>query len=276
MKKIYGIIGDPIEHSLSPVMHNAAFEKLGLDAVYLAFGVAQEELGDAIKGAKSLGIAGLNVTIPLKEKALSFVNAEVVAKKIGAINTIDFSIGVGYNTDGIGSLRVLKETVGELKGKNVLILGAGGAAKAISYYLDTEGARVTIANRTKERAAQLASNLRNANSIGLDAELKEHVKDSDILINATSVGMHPHEDATLVNADMMHPDLVVFDIVYNPVDTKLLREAKKAGVKKVVDGVKMLVYQGAASFRIWTKMEPPVEVMEKAVRDALIRIRNHF
>ncbi|MBA7526786.1 Shikimate dehydrogenase (NADP(+)) [subsurface metagenome] len=273
MKKIYGIIGDPIEHSLSPVMHNAAFEKLGLDAVYLAFRVSKGELGDAIKGAKSLGIAGLNVTIPLKEKALSFVDAEVVAKKIGAINTIDFSSGtpVGYNTDGLGSLRVLKETVGELKGKNVLILGAGGAAKAISFYLDAEGARVTIANRTKERAAQLASNLRNANSIGLDAELKEHVKDSDILINATAVGMHPHEDATLVNADMMHPDLVVFDIVYNPVDTKLLREAKRAGVKKIVDGVKMLVYQGAASFRIWTKMEPPVEVMEKVVRDVLIR-----
>lgn len=273
MKKIYGIIGDPIEHSLSPVMHNAAFEKRGLDAVYLAFRVAQEELGDALKGAKSLGIAGLNVTIPLKEKALSFVNAEEVAKKIGAINTIEFSSGtpVGYNTDGLGSLRVLKETVGEIEGKKVLILGAGGAAKAISYYLDTEGARVTIANRTKERAVQLASNLRNANSIGLDAELKEHVKDSDILINATSVGMHPHEDATLVNADMMHPDLVVFDIVYNPMETKLLKEAKRAGVKKIVDGVKMLVYQGAASFRIWTKMEPPVEVMEKVVRAALIR-----
>lgn len=276
MKKIYGIIGDPVAHSLSPVMHNAAFEKLGMGdaAVYLAFRVSKGELGDAIKGAKSLGIAGLNVTIPLKEKALSFVNAEEVAKKIGAINTIEFSSStpVGYNTDGIGSLRVLEETVGELKGKNVLILGAGGAAKAISFYLDTEGARVTIANRTEERAVQLASNLRNADYIGFDTDtLTKRIKDSDILINATSVGMHPHEDATLVNADMMHPDLVVFDIVYNPVDTKLLREAKKAGVKKVVDGVKMLVYQGAASFRIWTKMEPPVKVMEKVVRDALIR-----
>jgi len=273
MKKIYGIIGDPIEHSLSPVMHNAAFEKRGLDAIYLAFRVSPEEVGNAIKGAKNLGIAGLNVTIPLKEKALSFVNAEVVAKKIGAINTIDFSSGtpVGYNTDGIGSLRVLKETVGELKAKKVLILGAGGAAKAISFYLDAEGAKVTIANRTKERAARLASNLRNADYIGLDTDtLTKRIKESDILINATSVGMHPHEDATLVNADMMHPDLVVFDIVYNPVDTKLLREAKKAGVKRIVDGVKMLVYQGAASFRIWTKEEPPVEVMEKVVRDALI------
>ncbi len=274
MKKIYGIIGDPIAHSLSPVMHNAVFEKLGLDAIYLAFRVSKDELGDAIRGAKSLGISGLSVTIPLKEKALSFVDAEEVAKKIGAINTIDFSSGtpVAYNTDGIGSLRVLKETVSEIKGKKVLILGAGGAAKAISFYLDAEGARVTIANRTKERAALLASNLRNANSIGLDTDtLTKRIEDSDILINATSVGMHPHEDATLVNADMMHPDLVVFDVVYNPMETKLLKEAKRAGVKKIVDGVKMLVYQGAASFRIWTKEEPPIDVMEKAVRDVLIQ-----
>ena len=273
MKKIYGIIGDPIAHSLSPVMHNAAFEKLGMDAVYLAFRVSPEEVGDAIRGAKSLGISGLNVTIPLKEKALFFVDAEPIAKKIGAINTIDFSSGtpVGYNTDGIGSLRVLKEAMGKINGKKVLILGAGGAAKAISFYLDGEGAKITIANRTKERAAQLASNLSNADFIGLGAELKEYVKASDILINATSMGMYPHEDATLVSADMMHPDLVVFDIVYNPMETKLLREAKRAGVKKRVDGVKMLIYQGAASFRIWTKEEPPIEVMENAVRAALIR-----
>lgn len=273
MKKIYGIIGDPVAHSLSPVMHNAAFEKLGLDAVYLAFKVSKDELGDAIKGAKRLGIAGLNVTIPLKEKALLFVDAEEVAGKIGAINTIDFShdTPMGYNTDGIGSVRVLKETVGELKGKKVLILGAGGAAKAIAFYLDLEGAKVTLANRTKERAAQLASKLSNAAAIGLDAELKTRIKASDILINATSVGMHPHGDATLVNADLMHQDLVVFDIMYNPVETKLLKEAKRAGVKKIVDGVKMLVYQGAASFKIWTKEEPPIDVMEKAVTDALAR-----
>ena len=273
VKKIYGILGDPIEHSLSPVMHNAAFERLGMDALYLAFRVSKAELEDAIKGAKSLGILGLNVTIPLKEKALSFVDVEGVAKKIGAINTIDFSSGtpVGYNTDGIGSMQVLKETAGEISGKNVLILGAGGAAKAIAFYLDAEGAKVMLANRTKERAAQLASKLSNAVGVGLDAGLKRHISDSDILINATSIGMHPREDATLVTADMLHPDLVVFDAVYNPLETKLLKEAKRAGVKKVVTGVKMLVYQGAASFKIWTKEEPPIAVMEKAVRDALIR-----
>ena len=274
VKKIYGIIGDPIEHSLSPAMHNAAFDAIGLDAVYLAFRVPQHEVGDAIKGAKSLGIRGLNVTIPLKEKALAFVATEEVATKIGAINTIEFSKGtpVGYNTDGLGSLKVLKETVGNLNGKTVLILGAGGAAKAITYYLDTAGAKVTIANRTKERATMLVSNLRNANAISLAAaELKDSINDSDILINTTSVGMHPNEDATLVTADLMHPELVVFDIVYNPMETKLLREAKKAGVKRIIDGVMMLVYQGAASFKIWTNRDPPIGVMEKAVRAALSR-----
>ena len=272
VKKVYGVIGNPIEHSLSPVMHNAAFEALGLDAIYLAFRVAEHELGDAIRGAKSLGIAGLNVTIPLKEKALAFVDADDIASRIGAINTIDFSTDTptGYNTDGIGALTVLKERVGEIRGKEVLILGAGGAARAIAFYLDAEGARLTIANRTEDRAAMLASSLRNAGFISLrEEELKRHIRDADILINTTPVGMYPRTDVTLVNAEMMHSELVVFDIVYNPAETKLLREAKKVGVQTIIEGVKMLVYQGAASFRIWTGMEPPVEIMESAVRKAL-------
>jgi len=275
MKKIFGVLGDPVAHSLSPVMHNAAFKKLGMDAVYLAFRVSKDELGAAIRGAKSLGIAGLNVTIPLKEHALSFVDVDEITKQIGAINTIDFSSGrsVGYNTDGIGSLRVLKETVGEIKGTNVLILGAGGAAKAIAFYLDAEGAKVTVANRTKERAVQLASRLNTADAIGLDAEFKERIKNANVLINATSVGMHPHDNQTLVHAELMHPDLVVFDIVYNPLETRLLKEAKHAGVKRIVNGVKMLVYQGAASFKIWTNEEPPIAVMEKAVINALRRFK---
>jgi len=279
MRKIYGIIGDPIAHSLSPPMHNAAFEECGMDSLYLAFRVPKAELESAIKGAKSLGILGINVTTPLKEEALAFVDAEDVAKEIGAINTIEFSTGspVGYNTDGIGSIHALRESVGEIDGKNVLILGAGGAAKAIAFHLDAAGAEVTIANRTKERAVQLASKLTNATAIGIDIsrgivrdrELERHLKTADILINATSTGMYPDVDTTLVNADIMHHDLVVFEIVYNPVETKLLREARRAGLKQIIDGVKMLVYQGAAAFKIWTKEEPPIAVMEAAVRNAL-------
>ncbi len=269
MKEVYGVIGDPVEHSLSPVMHNAAFEALNMDAIYLAFRVPPEYTRDAIRGAWSLGFSGLNVTIPLKEIALSYVSADEIARKIGAINTISFKKGVpyGYNTDGIAALKVLEEAVGDIRGKHVLILGAGGAAKAIAFYLASAGAFVKIANRTAERAAEIASKL-NASWTDLE-NLKEHIKDAEILINATSVGMYPYVENTLVTAEMMHHDLIVFDIVYNPVETRLLREAKKANVKMTIDGVKMLVYQGAAAFEIWTGVEPPKDVMERAVRNAL-------
>lgn len=273
VRQIYGILGDPVAHSLSPVMQNAAFARLGMDALYLAFRVPRAELEHAIRGAQSLGIAGLNVTIPLKEEALQFVKADELARHIGAINTIDFSTGtpVGYNTDGLGSMQVLQETVGDLTGKRVLILGAGGAARAIAFYLDREGALVTLANRTVARAAQLAARLTNAQAIGLGAEFQAHLAATDILINATSIGMYPHVEETLVTAEMLTPELVVFDIVYNPIETKLLREARRAGVHTLITGVKMLVYQGAAAFRIWTKREPPLDVMEQAVIDALQR-----
>ena len=273
VKQVYGILGDPVAHSLSPVMQNAAFARLGMDAIYLAFRVPQDELEYAIRGAQSLGIAGLNVTIPLKEEALQFVEADELARHIGAINTIDFSTGtpMGYNTDGLGSIQALQEAVGDLTDKRVLILGAGGAARAIAFSLEREGALVTLANRTRARAAQLASRLTKAQVIGLGAELKAHLKGTDILINATSVGMHPRVEETLVTADMLRPELVVFDIVYNPMETMLLTEARRAGVHTLINGVKMLVYQGAAAFRLWTNREPPLDVMEQAVIDALQR-----
>ncbi|MGC9444242.1 MAG: shikimate dehydrogenase [Candidatus Methanospirareceae archaeon] len=273
MKQVYGILGDPVAHSLSPVMHNAAFAQLGMDAIYLAFRVAREELEDAIRGAKSLNIAGLNVTIPLKEDALLFVEPDELARQIGAINTIDLGTGTpkGYNTDGLGAIQALQERVGVLSGKRVLILGAGGAARAIAFSLDREGAFVTLANRTVARAAQLADRLTNAHAIGLGAEFKAQLTATDILINTTSVGMHPRVEETLVTADMLRPELVVFDIVYNPIETKLLADARRVGVHTCINGVKMLVYQGAAAFRLWTNREPPLDVMEQAVINALQR-----
>lgn len=273
MKKVYGVIGNPIEHSLSPVMHNAVLKKLGMDAVYLPFRVTPEEVEDAIKGAKSLGFAGLNVTIPLKEKCTEFVELDEISKEIGAINTIAYSYNRirGYNTDGIGAKRALEERIGEIKRKSVLIIGAGGAAKAISFYLKKDGAKIIIANRTEKKAINLAKKLK-AEWIPLE-NLKERLKETDVLIHATSVGMYPKEDSTLATADMMHPNLAVFDIVYNPMETKFLKEAKKARLRCIIDGIKMLVHQGAASFKIWTNIEPPVEVMEKAVRKALLHYR---
>lgn len=269
--KLFGVLGDPVSHSLSPVMHNAAFKALGMDCEYHAFRVSPVSLCDAIYGAYALGFGGLNLTIPLKEKALEIVEPSELAKKIGAVNTIDFKKGiVGYNTDGLGAKMALEGCGVKIRGKNVLLLGAGGAARAIAYQLAADGASVTIANRTHGRAVALAKEVGmvgKARASGF-GELKNLVQDSDILINSTAVGMSPKISETLVTSDMIHSNLVVFDIVYNPVNTMLLKEAKKAGAK-TIDGVMMLVYQGAEAFKIWTGKTPPLEVMEKAVRERL-------
>jgi shikimate dehydrogenase len=283
VKTIFAVFGDPVEHSLSPVMHNAAYKALGMDCEYHKFRVTQDDLEGAIKGARAMGFGGLNLTIPLKEKALGIVEPDPMAQAIGAVNTIEFSDDtiagiagitgiVGHNTDGIGAVKALAASGVDIPGSRVLILGAGGAARAVAYQLAKDGARVTIANRTLGKAQGLAGNVRsvgNANGTGLE-ELPKLTADADIIINTTSVGMHPDTDRTLVTADMMHTGQVIFDIVYSPLETRLLREAKKAGAV-TIDGIKMLVLQGAESFRIWTDIEPPVGVMEQAVRDVLGR-----
>jgi len=272
------VFGDPVEHSLSPVMHNAAYKALGMDCEYHKFRVTPDDLEGAIKGARAMGFGGLNLTIPLKEKALGIVEPDTMAQAIGAVNTIEFSDDtiagitgiVGHNTDGIGAVKALAASGVDIPGSRVLILGAGGAARAVAYQLAKDGARVTIANRTLGKAQELAGNVRSvgdANGTGLE-ELPGLTADADIIINTTSVGMHPDTDRTLVTADMMHAGQVIFDIVYSPLNTRLLLEAKKAGAV-TIDGIRMLVLQGAESFRIWTGIEPPVGVMEQAVRDVL-------
>lgn len=269
--KLFGVLGDPVSHSLSPVMHNAAFKALGMDCEYHAFRVRADDLSKALNGAHVLGFGGLNLTIPLKEKAMEIVKPTELAGQIGAVNTVDFKDGmVGYNTDGIGAKMALSSEGIKIKGKKVLLLGAGGAARAIAFQLAKEGARITIANRTIERAEVLVKDVLNIGKAeSSDYEnLKEMIQDSDILINSTSVGMYPKISETIVTSDMMHKDLTVFDIVYNPQNTLLLKEAKKAGAT-TIDGVMMLVFQGAESFRIWTGRSPPVDVMEKAVRKQL-------
>ncbi len=269
--KLFGVLGDPISHSLSPAMHNAAFKALGMECEYHAFRVSPASLHDAIYGAHALGFGGLNLTIPLKEKALEIVKPTELAKQIGAVNTVDFKNGiVGHNTDGLGAKMALEGGGVKIRGKNVLLLGAGGAARAIAFQLASDGASVTIANRTPGRAIALAKEVGRvgkARGSGFD-ELKNLVQNSDILINSTSVGMSPGISETIVAGDIMHSNLVVFDIVYNPINTMLLAEAKKAGAT-TIDGVMMLVYQGAEAFKIWTGKTPPVDVMEKAVREGL-------
>lgn len=272
MKTLYAVFGDPVEHSLSPVMHNAAFAALGMNCEYHKLRVTKDDLKEAIHGAKAMGFGGLNLTIPLKEKALRLVEPDPLAEAVGAVNTIEFrgdSI-IGHNTDGIGALNSLKLSGIVISHSNVLLLGAGGAARAVAYQLASNGARVTIANRTPERAVELAANVSSvgrAEGTGLE-DLPSLVEQSHIIINTTSVGMYPDIDQTLVTEDMMHAGQVVFDLVYNPLQTKLLKEAKKSGAI-TVDGIKMLVLQGVESFRIWTGTEPPVDIMERAVRDVL-------
>ena len=278
MKTIFAVFGDPVEHSLSPVMHNAAYKALGMDCEYQKFRVTPDDLEAAIKGARAMGFGGLNLTIPLKEKALEIVEPDTMARDIGAVNTIEFSddtidgiTGIaGHNTDGIGAVKALTASGVDIPDSRVLILGAGGAARAVAYQLAKDGARVTIANRTLGKAQELAGNVRSvgdASGTGLE-ELPGLTANADIIINTTSVGMHPDTDRTLVTADMMHTGQVIFDIVYSPLETRLLREAKNAGAV-TIDGIRMLVLQGAESFRIWTGIEPPVGVMEQAVRDVL-------
>ena len=274
--KLVGLIGDPVEHSLSPAMHNAAFKYLNLDYIYVPFHVKKEYLGVAVEGAKSLAIKGLNVTIPHKTEVMKYLDVlDNTAELIGAVNTIKFDDEVrGYNTDGLGAVRSIEE-VTSVKGKKIVIMGAGGASRAISFQIVLNGAgKVVIANRTPEKSMLLSKNLidnLNADSEGIDLgkELKTELGDADILINTTPIGMYPRiNQKPLVTADMMHEGLIVNDVIYNPLETGLLKEAQKAGAK-TISGVKMLIYQGIESFRIWTGVEPPVEVFEEGLAKVL-------
>jgi shikimate dehydrogenase len=272
---IVGLIGHPVEHSFSPPMHNAAFESLGMDYVYVAFDVNPNDLKSAIDGAQSLNIKGFNVTIPHKIEVMQYLDEiDEVAGLIGAVNTIDFKDMKGYNTDGIGAVRAIEE-VTSIKNKNVVVAGAGGASRAISFYIAKYGAdSLTILNRNVERARDLAKDVSDSNLIGNAesgsiSEIGNCLNDADILIDTTPLGMHPNvDDAAVAQAGDMHEDLVVFDAVYNPNETVLLKEAIKAGAKPVY-GIRMLLYQGAESFKIWTGQNPPVDVMGDALKKTL-------
>jgi shikimate dehydrogenase len=270
---LVGIIGDPVEHSLSPPMHNAAFEHLQMDYVYVSFQVLKENLPNAVEGAKALGMKGLNVTIPHKREVINYLDElDTAAELIGAVNTIKFDekISKGFNTDGLGAVIAIEE-VKSVKDKKIVIIGAGGAARAICFQLLLNGAgNISIVNRTLENACQLKDDLlknfsAEVSCLKLDDKLKEVLEDTDVLINTTPVGMHPHEhQKPIVNENMLHQGLLVNDIVYNPLKTGLLREAEKAGAM-TISGVRMLIYQGIEAFRIWTGINPPLEVFEKAL-----------
>jgi len=277
--KLCAVIGDPIEHSLSPTMHNAAFRVLKMNYVYVAVQVGKDRLKDAVEIIRNLNIAGVNVTLPHKVAVIKYLDRiDPLAKAIGAVNTIHNKNGklTGYNTDGIGAVAALKEKIPQLRGKKTLILGAGGAARAIAFQLAKEGCKLVILNRTESKAVELASSLKKKFKTPIvgakleKAKLRKELSNSDILINTTLVGMSPNTNATLVTRSLMKPKLTVFDIVYNPIKTRLLKEAEVAGAK-TIDGVNMLVYQGAESFKIWTGRNPPIKIMRNAVLKELRR-----
>lgn len=261
---LFAVLGDPVSHSLGPLMHNTAFSELGYNGVYLAFRV--KDIGKAVVGIKALGIKGASITIPHKVSVMDFLDElDDTAKKIGAVNTIINRKGVltGYNSDGIGVVKALIEKT-TIKDKHVVILGAGGAARAIGFAIISEGGRVTVINRTPFKGEELARDL------GADFQPLSKLNKTacHILINTTPVGMMPDIDAMPVRKQDLDKTMVVMDVVYNPLKTRLLRAAENIGCQ-TIDGVSMFVYQGAFQLELWTGMKAPVDVMKKAVLIAL-------
>lgn len=275
--RICGVIADPIGHTVSPAMHNAAFEQVGIDYLYVPFQVKKEELGKAIAGMRALNIRGLNVTIPHKVAVIPFLDdLDDLAQRIGAVNTIVNDDGVlkGYNTDATGFIRALLERGVEPKGKTVSILGAGGASRAISLALAERGSNLIILNRTWDKVKEQADRIsqlcqREVQALKLNKEnLAKALNKADILINTTSVGMSPDIEETPITTDLIKPPVIVFDIVYNPIKTRLLGEAEAAGAE-TISGIDMLVWQGALAFEKWTGLKAPVKVMREEAIKAL-------
>lgn len=248
-------------------MHEAAYDTLGLDARYVSLEPAPEDIRSAIEGAAALGIAGLNVTIPFKEAVLDEVNPTDRAAQIGAVNTVDFSTDPpgGYNTDVDGVRRSFAHHDVPVAGTEAVIVGAGGAGRAVAYALVEAGASVAIANRTTAKAETLAAELDAPTAHSL-ASLEDLLADAEILVNATSVGMQ--SDETVVDRGALHPDLTVMDAVYHPLETRLLRDANAVGAT-TIDGAWMLLYQGIEAFERWTARSAPVEAMNTALRSRL-------
>ncbi len=271
------VIGHPIEHSMSPVMHNAALNDLSLDYVYLAFDVTTADLERAILGYKKSNIKGINVTIPHKEEIIQYLDElDPLSKQIGAVNTVKNEGGVllGRNTDALGAKKALVDSGFKIEGKKALILGAGGAARAISFALSEKIEEIFICNRTEERAVKLAKELQDKTkikAIGKDMSektLKTLVYSVDILINTTPIGMYPKIDISPISKDLLNENLFIFDIIYNPLQTRLLKDAKEIG-SKTLNGLDMFINQGALAFEWWTGKKPNVNLMKKKIIEQL-------
>ena len=267
--QLYGIIGNPVRKSLSPVIHNSAFGRMGVNAAYLAFEVG--DITDALDAIRGLGIRGVSITIPFKTSVIPFLDElDALSAKIGSVNTIVNRAGklIGHNTDHFGALKALEEKV-NLSGKKVILLGAGGAARAIAYGLRERGCDVTISNRSSERGTTLAKDLgypyRPLSALG---EAHEDTLEADLVINATSVGMFPGEAVSPLPKQILRKGMIVMDIVYRPLRTRLLEEAEEQGCE-TIDGLEMLAYQGAAQLEIWIGQSPEGKQIKADLRQSL-------
>jgi shikimate dehydrogenase len=278
--QICALIGDPVEHSVSPVMHNTAYKKLGLDYVYIPFRVRPEGLSQAVEGLQALNVRGFNVTIPHKVSVIPLLDGlDPLAEKIGAVNTVVNTDGElrGYNTDAEGFLRSLLGHGVRPRGKKMVVLGAGGASRAITYIMVMKGARVIIVNRQRglDRAENIAALIKEDFKKEVKVfeleKLGEVLEGADVLVNATSVGMSPAGENSPVPANLLSKVPVVFDIVYNPLETRLLKEAREAGAQ-TIGGVDMLAWQGALAFEKWTGQKAPLELMREEATKMLEKL----
>ncbi len=260
--RITGLIGYPVEHSLSPDMHNAAFEHLGLNYCYIALPVKPEGIADAVKGLRALSFHGCNVTVPYKQEVIPFLDEiDDEAGFIGAVNTIRNDSGhlKGFNTDGRGFMESLKEAGVDPFGKEIFIIGAGGAARAIGYYLARRALKLRIFDVDSGKSLPLVRDLKKLNREVVVAENRDGIHTSDIVINATPLGLNK-EDPLPMQIDMLRREQVVCDLIYW--DTPLLRGARERGCR-TVNGLGMLLWQGVFAFQIWTGVLPPVDLMRE-------------
>ncbi|GIO40450.1 shikimate dehydrogenase [Paenibacillus apis] len=275
MNLLLGVMGDPVIQSKSPVMHQAALHAAGLPGNYVPLHVKADQLERAIQGIRALGFHGVNVTVPHKIRVMDYLDEiDPAAAAIGAVNTIVHEDGrlIGYNTDGIGYLRSLKEETGaKLNGANIVVLGAGGASRAIIYALLQEKPKcLTIANRTEATAQGLVSEWGHLGSLSACAyhNVRSALETADIIINTTTVGMYPHIEDIPVQPDWLPSGIIVSDLIYNPLETVLLTEAKRKNCR-IHNGLGMFIYQGAYAFELWTKASAPVAEMRAAVAGEL-------
>ncbi|MFX0029199.1 MAG: shikimate dehydrogenase [Candidatus Hermodarchaeota archaeon] len=270
---LLGVIGHPIFHSMSPLMMNTALQELGLDYIYVAFDVHPENLEKAINGIRSLGIKGLNVTLPHKSTIIKYIDeVDSFALKLGAINTIKNEDGIlkAKNTDAGGAKKSLLDKGCNIDGKNILILGSGGVSRAIAYILAEEANKIVLTDIIKEKAIQVSKEIRSNMKADIEGvlsnnkNLEEYIKKADILINATPIGMHPKEDETPIPQDLLRDNLFIFDVVYNPLETRLMREAAEIGCE-TLGGLDMLINQGVLAFEWWLNKTPNKELMKEKI-----------